>query len=79
MKECWLLGFDQTFHVSYSSSYNIIGAQTFASAEFGQGTGRIVLSYVGCRGTETTLVSCPSSTSYCSHTEDAGVRCQPNG
>ena len=73
------LGFDQAFHVSYIYSYQYIGAQAFTSAEFGQGTGRSVLSYVRCRGTETTLVSCSSSTSHCSNAEDAGVRCQPNG
>ena len=79
MKECPFLVFEIESLIKPSYFFYYIGAQAFHFAEFGQGTGRSVLSYVYCRGTEATLVSCSFSTSYCSHTEDAGVRCQPNG
>ena len=42
------------------------------------GTGQIWLDDVNCRGTETTLASCPHSPfgrHNCVHAEDAGVRC----
>ena len=54
------------------------GAVSFGSAAFGAGTGLILLDNVQCAGTETTLLSCPSSgigIHDCSHAEDAGVRC----
>ena len=47
-------------------------------AEFGQGTGRIWLHNVGCRGTETMLSSCSASSwgiNSCHHRQDAGVIC----
>ena len=46
-------------------------------AHFGQGTGPIHFSYVGCQGDETTIFNCTYSTSfYCGHYEDASVICQ---
>ena len=48
-------------------------------AYYGQGTGRIWLTSVNCRGTESSIESCLHSgwgvIRYCDHTEDAGVRC----
>ncbi|XP_060112419.1 deleted in malignant brain tumors 1 protein-like [Heteronotia binoei] len=47
-------------------------------AHFGQGTGRIWLDEVQCRGTETTLSQCPArpwGENNCNHGEDAGVIC----
>ena len=47
-------------------------------AGFGQGTGPIHLSNVGCTGTESSLLSCSYSgigVTYCGHYEDAGVVC----
>ena len=52
-----------------------LGAQAFSYAYFGSGTGPILMAYVGCRGEETHLINCTRSIPYCSHSEDAGVRC----
>ena len=49
-----------------------------SQAAFGQGTGFVLLSYVGCNGSESSLLSCSHSgigVHYCSHYEDAGVVC----
>ena len=46
-------------------------------AHFGQGTGPIHFSDVGCQGDETAIFNCTYSTSfYCRHYEDASVICQ---
>ena len=53
-------------------------ALVFGSAHFGQGSGDIFLSSVGCTGSETSLLDCNHGTSlpyYCGHDDDAGVRC----
>ena len=53
-------------------------AIAFSDAKFGQGIGDIHLDDVHCSGSETSLLNCPydSYTADCSHSEDAGVRCQ---
>ena len=49
------------------------------SAGFGQGSGSILLDNVTCTGNESTLASCDhlgvGNIRRCSHSEDAGVRC----
>ena len=54
-----------------------VDAVAHINAYYGQGTGPILLDDVSCTGTEGRLVSCPydSNTADCSHSEDAGVRC----
>ena len=55
------------------------GATAVLSAQFGQGTGPILLDNVNCGGRETRLVDCPSNplgVHNCAHFEDAGVRCR---
>jgi receptor-type tyrosine-protein phosphatase Q len=48
------------------------------NAYFGQGSGSILMSLVGCTGSESRLIDCSysSSISGCSHYDDAGVQCQ---
>jgi len=67
--------------ISLKTLFNNIftGAIARSFAFFGRGTGSILLDQVGCRGTETRLVDCPSNPigiHDCSHFEDAGVTCQ---
>ena len=63
---CRQLGFG-----SYGRSYN--------GAFFGRGSGPIWLDNIACIGNESTIASCGhlgfNITRYCSHYEDAGVRC----
>ena len=55
----------------------------YGSATFGQGSGPILLENVACYSSEPTLSSCShfgvGNTRYCSHAEDAGVRCHATG
>ena len=57
---------------------NIIGTTAYSSGHFGRGGGPIALSNLLCSGLEGRLVDCPSVEIgvACSHSEDAGVRCQ---
>ena len=51
----------------------------YANAYYGQGTGDIALENVACSGTENQILACPSNTIFdtsCSHSEDAGVKCE---
>ena len=50
-----------------------------ASTEYGEGTGLVFLSGLGCNGSEHSLLECPHSLhvgSYCTHARDVGVRCE---
>ena len=48
------------------------------NAVFGQGNGPVLqLGYVGCTGTESSLLSCSHRAAYCSNSQDAGVVCPP--
>ena len=50
---------------------------TYSQAHFGQGTGAIQWDGLECDGTESHIRYCPkNSSSSCTHSHDAGVRCQ---
>ena len=55
----------------------------YSNAYFGQGSGPILLDNVTCTGRVLTLANCEhlgfNNTKNCSHFEDAGVRCYPQG
>ena len=55
--------------------------EALLNAQFGQGTGQIVLDDVQCTGSENKLLACSSApllkvSSNCDHFDDAGVRCE---
>ena len=62
-------------HISILS---YIGARGESNAIFGQGSGPIWHSNVGCSGTEERLLDCSTGAvggHTCSHSDDAGVTC----
>ncbi|XP_030839514.1 deleted in malignant brain tumors 1 protein-like [Strongylocentrotus purpuratus] len=61
----------RTFGYSRASAF-------YHSANFGEGTGEIILDDVNCEGSESNIAFCQHSgylTHNCGHTEDAGVTC----
>ncbi len=57
---------------------NILGATSFINAQFGQGTGPILLDDLRCTGLEYRIFDCPGvpiEADNCAHSSDAGVRC----
>ena len=53
--------------------------EAYGHATFGEGQGDIYIMNVQCNGSESTLEDCPASevgVHDCTHSEDAGVRCQ---
>ena len=51
-------------------------AMAVPHAQYGRGTGAIVMDDVRCTGSEARLIDCPHVTQHnCSHSEDASVRC----
>ena len=59
----------------------VIVAIAVSRAAFGQGSGLVYLYNLGCGGYESSLLSCSHSgirtSSWCSHSRDAGVVCLP--
>ncbi len=69
------------YHIRFVISVFVLhhtGTEAFSYAYYGAGSGLIALSNLGCSGEEPNLLSCSHSgigVHYCSHSEDAGVRC----
>ena len=63
--------------LSSTHKLTVTGAQAFSFAQFGQGSGPIVLDNLNCDGDELSLLECDfdPDTSDCTHFEDAGLRC----
>ena len=64
---------------SSSSSSSSFSGVVAVMGTFGEGTGRIWLDDLQCIGNESRLLDCVDNLSginSCSHTDDAGVRCQ---
>ncbi len=56
-----------------------IGATFQCCANYGQGTGDIILDNVACTGTEASIFQCGNNgigIHNCAHSEDIGVTCQ---
>ena len=56
-----------------------IGGTAYSNAYYGAGSGRIYLTDVSCTSSSTSLLQCnsgPILSSTCSHSEDAGVKCE---
>ena len=56
-----------------------IEPEAYGNGTFGEGQGYIYIKNVQCNGSESNLEDCPASEvgfNECSHSEDAGVRCQ---
>ena len=56
------------------------GSIPVRNADFGEGSGSILLDNLVCEGDESSLLDCASDVaigeSNCQHSEDAGVRCE---
>ena len=54
-------------------------AYSTVSSTFGQGSGPIFYTNLGCRGLEPSLLDCSKTVfigSYCTHGRDVGVKCE---
>ncbi len=77
--KCFLPNFSDVVDniVQYAGAQALNGGYT--SANFGSGTGEIVFRLVYCNGNETRLSQCRVVHTFCSHSEDSGVRCKYDG
>ena len=59
--------------------YLSIGAIAYSRSYFGGGHGPILIRWLGCSGSELSILQCPwtayQNTYGCYHYEDAGVKC----
>ena len=64
------------FTLSTIIEFAYVGALAYGNAAFGAGVGTSLFSSVNCNGSESSLLECGYNTNGCSHSNDAGVRCQ---
>ena len=58
---------------------DIIGGTAYSNAHYGSGSGPIYLTDVSCSSSSTSLLQCnsdPILSGSCTHSEDAGVKCE---
>ncbi|KAJ8306645.1 hypothetical protein KUTeg_017190, partial [Tegillarca granosa] len=75
---CKMLGYRYYF-ITFNNRR--ISGNGYGDANFGRGTGKILLDDVHCTGSETDINDCshqPWGQSNCDHSEDAGVQCSAN-
>ncbi len=59
--------------------FNTVGGTAYSNAQYGAGSGPIYLTDVLCTSSQSSLLQCnsdPILSSSCSHSEDAGVKCE---
>ena len=64
------------YHLSF---YFCAGVTVYSSSPFGQGTGPIFFTDVGCSGLETSLLTCSRNVfgvTSCTHSRDVGLKCE---
>ena len=60
---------------------DVAGGIAHSNAYYGSGSGPIYLTNVACTSSSTSLLQCPSDpilSGSCTHSEDAGVKCEGN-
>ena len=69
-------------YILHAVIINMLGARALTVSYSRQGTGHIWLDGIKCTGTEMRLADCPSNPlggQNCRHTQDASIRCWPQG
>ena len=62
--------------------YCVLGIIAYGNAQYGSGSGPIYLTDVSCTSSKTSLLQCKSDpilSRGCTHSEDAGVKCEGKG
>ena len=75
-------GINEVNVVCKQLDYETNGAVVYRNAQFGQGTGDIILDNLHCTGNESNIFDCPhngETNHNCVHSEDAGLRCPVPG
>jgi len=65
--------------VCYLPFYSCAGVTVYSSSQFGQGTGPIFFTDVGCTGSESSLLMCSRNVfgvTSCTHSRDVGLKCE---
>lgn len=83
MVACTQLGFNASRKLMYWSLILLLllllllDVRTFGGSKYGSGIGPVYLRDLQCSGNESSLIYCPGNTdtNECSHSDDAGLRC----
>ena len=73
--------FRTSANVNFLLTFTCAGLTIYTSSTFGQGTGPIFFTNIGCSGTESRLLQCSRSVfgvTSCTHSRDVGVKCEGN-